>query len=130
MLDAIKEKLDRIAAAQSDWKVHNRRKFPKKAIDREVECDTDKLYHPDLNVTIQYLSEIKAQYPTASLEEKWTGYEDMYMRFTYRDDETDEEYDRRLYFIANTEERERVARDEHRRKEAIRNKIRELQKDL
>ncbi len=54
------------------------------------DCDTTRLYD-SLDEAIKYLQEIKKQFPTATLEEHWTGYEDMSMCFSWYRDETDEE---------------------------------------
>jgi hypothetical protein len=114
---------------QSDLKATGRYKFPRKNAEREVDCDTDKLYGR-LDVAIQYLKDIQAQYPDAELEEKWTGYETMYMRFVYITPETDEEYQRRLYFALHEQKRMRKDRDERNRKRAIEEKIAKLKAQL
>lgn len=65
---------------------------------RAVECQTNRLYGP-LPGAIAYLQEVQAQYggkQDLALEEHWTGHEDMEMRFTYLDDETDDEMHGRI----------------------------------
>lgn len=56
-----------------------------------VECDTERLYG-SIPEAIKYLQEVHRQHPNATLEEHWTGYEDMEMRFLYYRPETDTEY--------------------------------------
>jgi hypothetical protein len=69
---------------------------PRIKIEVEVDCDKDRLYG-NIDGAIKYLQEIKEKYPSdIVLDEHWTGYEDMTMRFVYCRDETDEEYNRRL----------------------------------
>jgi len=67
-------------------------------IERVIECDTKRLYGP-LFMAIAYLHEIQQLEPTATLEEEWSGYEDMELRFVYHNAETDEEYQTRLDYI-------------------------------
>lgn len=127
-IDDLLEKLDKV---QDHFKVQNRRKFPQlTSVEAEIDCDTDKLYHHDLGVAIQYLVEIKTQYPNASLDEKWTGYEDMYMRFVYDRPETDDEYYDRLQSELFRLTRERTAHDERVRKKAIQDQIDKLKAQL
>ena len=60
-----------------------------------VDCDTARLYGP-LDLAAKYLLEVKSKYPNATLEEHWTGYENMEMRFSWYRDETDNEMQDRL----------------------------------
>lgn len=85
-------------------------------VEREFPCDTDKLYGP-LPEAIAYLQEIAAKYPKASLDEKWTGYEDMYIRFAWSEPQTDEEYIRSLESVLSRQRYLRNQRDEERAKE-------------
>jgi hypothetical protein len=127
----IEQLLESLAKIQDDWKVNNRRKFPRlDTVEREIDCDTDKLYHSDLGVTISYLQEINLKHPTASLDEKWTGYEDMYMRFIYYTPESDDEYERRLQGELVRQQYDRKMRDEHKRKSDIQAQIDALRKKL
>ena len=69
-----------------------------------VDCDMGRLYGK-LTDAIEYLQEIHAKYPEAELEEHWTSYEDMEMRFVWYRDETADEKSERL----NIERREAEA---------------------
>lgn len=75
-----------------------KRKSERRTVEVAIDCDTSRLYGP-LADAIAYLQEVLAAHPEAaglSLDEHWTGYEDMEMRFVYARPETDEEYERRL----------------------------------
>ena len=78
-----------------------------------IACDTDRLYG-SLPDAIRYLREIHAKHPDATLHEKWTGYEDMQMAFSWERPETDEEMSSRL----KAEALHRKLEDEKRRKDA------------
>ena len=85
----------------------------RKTVEVEVDCDTERLYGP-IEGAITYLLEMRQLHGHETgfgLQEKWTGYEDMHMAFTYSRIETDEEYDERL----REEERERKWEEERRR---------------
>jgi len=73
-------------------------------IEERIDCDTSRLYN-SLDDAIKYLQHIKSIYPTASLDEHWTGYEDMEMTFVFYRDETDDEMLARLEKIKRDEER-------------------------
>ena len=88
---------------QKIWEIEARIKWNKSGlhrarIEREIPCDTDVLYGP-LDKAITYLESIKRDYPSARLDENWTGYEEMYMRFVWTSEQTDEEYKRSLEAI-------------------------------
>lgn len=81
---------------QEIWRIEAKLKLNKSGlkrgrVEREIACDTDKLYGP-LSQAIDYLKTIQKTHPQASLDEHWTGYEDMYMRFAWSEEETDQEY--------------------------------------
>ena len=83
----------------------------RKIVVRELSCDTGKLY-ASLPEAIAYLQQIAAQHsdkPDLSLDEHWTGYEDMDMRFTYTGPESDEDYNRRIIQEEYQEKRDREA---------------------
>lgn len=126
-IDDLLEKLDEI---QNDKGAKARKRYSPLAIEVEIYCDTSKLYHQDLGVTIQYLVDIKTQYPNASLDEHWTGYEDMYMRFVYTRPETDDEFYHRLERELQFEIWQRKQRDEVRRKANIQKQIDKLKAQL
>lgn len=72
----------------------------RKRVEVRVDADTDRLYG-DIDKAILYLAEVRDQYQGKtldgiSLDEHWTGYEDMEMTFVYYREETDEELSRRL----------------------------------
>ena len=74
----------------------------RRKVEVEVDCDVQVLYGP-LQAAADYLTAVLRAHPGLDirLDEKWTGYEDMYMRFVYERDETDEEY-------ADRQEREQL----------------------
>lgn len=78
----------------------------RRTITERIDTDTGRLYGP-LPDAIAYLQEVQAKYPgtNISLEEHWTGYEDMDMTFSYTRPETDDEMAARL-------EKERRRNDE------------------
>jgi hypothetical protein len=80
------------------------------------DADTEKLYHRDLRVAAAYLLDIATRYEGAFLEEHWTGYETMEMRFGLYREETDEEYRDRLETEAarEAEQRSKIARERER----------------
>jgi hypothetical protein len=87
----------------------------RRTVEEFVYADCERLYGP-WDVAIAYLQELREKYPTATLEEKWTGYEDMEMRVSWSRPETDEEMAERL--------RVEAAMAEHERRERIRQKER------
>ncbi len=92
-------------------------KSEKRTIDQEVDCDTGRLYG-DIDGAIAYLIEMRDRHrgTDISLDEHWTGYEDMEMRFVYSRLETDEEFAQRL----EDEERIRRVAEAERTREAQR----------
>jgi hypothetical protein len=60
-----------------------------------LDCDTERLYGT-LDQAIAYLKEVRETHPQATLEEHWTGYQDMEMRFSWSRPETDEEMQHRV----------------------------------
>lgn len=95
----------------------------RKTVEVEVECDTERLYG-SIEDAITYLLEMRQLHGHETgfgLQEKWTGYEDMHMAFTYSRIETDEEYDERL----REEERERKWEEAQKLKEKERERDRE-----
>ena len=88
---------------QKIWEIEARIKWNKSGLKRakvarEIPCDTDILYGP-LDKAIKYLEDIKRDHPYARLNENWTGYEEMYMRFVWTSFQTNEEYTRSLEAI-------------------------------
>ena len=97
---------------------------PREQVVACLDCDTERLYGSLLEAAT-YLMEIHALYPDATLEENWTGYEDMDMRFTWWRDETDEEEKVRLKHEATIREnmeraRKRDAAEAKEKKEYLR----------
>lgn len=72
-------------------------KTPQKlTIYEPIDCDIDKLFNVDLREAAEYLLSVYKKYPNAALDEHWTGYEDMEIRFLVEREETDEEFFHRL----------------------------------
>jgi hypothetical protein len=94
-------------------------------IEQEINCDYAKLFNNDLNVAISYLSEMHSKYShlgTISLDECWTGYEEMHMRFVLTRLENDEEYNHRLKFeqeIAETKKLKQRQQIEEKKQKAL-----------
>lgn len=82
-----------------------------------VDANTERLYG-SLDDAILYLSEVREQYRgfAISLDEHWTGYEDMEMTLVYQREETDQEFAHRL----RAEEDVRLRAQEKQRKDAER----------
>jgi pyridoxine/pyridoxamine 5'-phosphate oxidase len=103
-------------------------------IEVRVDCDTERLYSENIDDAIQYLQEMKAKYAgyKISLDEHWTGYEDMQMTFVFWRDENDEEYNRRMEMKRAREEREREEEERKRNETRARKlaQIAKLQEDL
>ncbi len=93
--------------------------------ERQVRVDPDRLYGP-LDGAIDYLREIQAKHPIATLAEHWTGYEDMRLVFSWFEPETDEEFEAR---VAAEESRSQAA-EASRTKEAGRDAARKQIADL
>ncbi len=89
----------------------------RKIVEAEVDCDTGRLYGT-IDEAIAYLIEVRDKHRgiDIGLDEHWTGYEDMMMRFTYTREENDDEYARRM----QREAWEREAAAERKAKEAAR----------
>lgn len=66
-------------------------------VEERVDVDTKRLYG-SLDDAILYMTEIRDQYRGVdiTLDEHWTGYEDMEMTFVYQREETDTEFACRL----------------------------------
>lgn len=95
-------------------------KAPRLMVEVEVDCDTKRLYGT-IDEAIKYLQEVKEAHKgiDIQLDECWTGYEDMHMRFVYSRPETDKEYaDRRKQEQA--EARRKAQRDKEERELAQR----------
>lgn len=103
----------------------------RRIVEREAGCDTDRLYGP-LPQAIAYLKEIHARHPEATLDEKWTGYEDMYMRFSWSELQTDAEYVVHLERTLSLQRYQRNERDKKRAKERekLEKQLRETQRKL
>ena len=100
-------------------------------LQRTERCNTDRLYGP-IDEAIEYLKEVKARHPEAQLDEHWTGYEDMEIRFVWFGLETDQEYYSRRSLErekSQREEQERL-RKKHAEDTETRRQIAELQKKL
>ena len=86
----------------------------KQQITERFDADCNRLYG-SLDEAIRYLTEIRDKYQGTdiSLDEHWTGYEDMAMTFCFTREETDEEFAKRL-------EKEEIERHVRERAEAQR----------
>ncbi len=102
-----------IAFAENDLPKGQRSGTARATVEREVDCDTNRLYGP-LDGAIAYLQAVKAEHPKAQLDEHWTGYEDMYMRFAWSEPQTDEEYIGSLKSLLSLVRYRRNRRDEER----------------
>jgi hypothetical protein len=111
--ERIKQLLADIALEQRDLPVRNRMVPQRATVEREAECDTDRLYGP-LDNAIAYLREVYEQHPQATLDEHWTGYEDMEMRFAWNELQSDEEYIRTLEGTLSYHSHRRHAREAER----------------
>ena len=111
--------------------MHSSNKISKARIQVEVEvdCDTNRLYG-NIQDAIKYLQEVAKNYPGIVLDEHWTGYEDMEMRFVYYREENDDEYNLRMKYEEVVRERNRKAQQEAARRKEIMDKIAELKKKL
>lgn len=91
----------------------------RKIVEAEVDCDTNRLYGK-IDDAIAYLIEVRDRHrgTDIGLEEHWTGYEDMTMRFVYSREENDDEYAIRI----QQEKWAREAEVERKAKEAARAK--------
>ena len=107
-----------IAFAENDLPKIKRSGTARAIVEREVDCDTNRLYGNILGA-IAYLGEIKEKYPEAQLDEKWTGYETMYMRFAWSEPQTDEEYIGSLKSLLSHARYLRECRDEERESKKV-----------
>lgn len=104
----------------------------RKMLEVELDLDTNKLYD-DLPKAIAYLQQIASQHsdkPDLHIEEKWIGYEDMYLRFTYHRLETDEEYNSRMEIEEAEARRHSEMLREAARKKKIQEEIERLKRQL
>lgn len=104
-------------------------KTPRKTIEMEIPCDTDRLYG-DLKKAAAYLLEVHAAHPTAQLDENWLGYETMELRFIYHRPETDEEMGERHEAEAATERYREQERQKKAEREEKERQLRDLAKEL
>ena len=127
----IDDLIAQINDACSDMPLGQRPSTGRLEVEREVDCDTDRLYGP-VPQAIAYLQETHARHPEATLGEKWTGYEDMHMRFSWMEPQTDEEYVAHLERTLSFQRYLRNARDEERAKERekLEKQLRETQRKL
>lgn len=117
--ETIESLIAQINDACSDRRTVFRPGTARATVEREIDCDTDRLYG-SLPGAIAYLQEIHAKYPEAMLDEHWTGYEDMTMRFAWSEPQTDEEYIASLEMLLSYERHKRRKRDEERATERTR----------
>jgi hypothetical protein len=98
----------------------------RKQIEVRIDVDHERLYGP-IDGAIQYLQEMRDQHQGTgiSLDEHWTGYEDMYMTLVYWRDETDEEFQGRLEL---EEMRRRLDEEEKRRAKERAKDVEEFQR--
>lgn len=97
----------------------------RQTIEEKIDADTGRLYGP-IDGAIQYLKDMKAKYGSGvSLDEHWSGYEDMDMVFVFTREETDAEMNRR---IGIEKERERMAAEEAKRVKARKADMAELER--
>lgn len=84
----------------------------RKIVEAEVDCDTNRLYGK-IDDAIAYLIEVRDKHRgiDIGLDEHWTGYEDMTMRFVYHREENDQEYASRMQSEAWAREQEKQRRD-------------------
>lgn len=114
------------------WRIEKKLKlskseFKRSHVERELSCDTDKLYG-SLDTAIKYLQSVKKTHPQASLDEHWTGYEDMQMRFVWSEIETDDEHLSKLESILW--ERQRREAEFDRNVAAKEEQIKKLEREL
>ena len=83
-------------------------------VEERFNADVNRLYG-SIDEAISYLTEIREQYrgTNISLDEHWTGYEDMEMTFVYTREETDAEMAHR---IMRAEADRKRAEEERKRK--------------
>jgi len=98
-------------------------------VNEEIDADTGKLYGP-ISEAIKYLQEVQKQHPTATLDEKWTGYEDMYMRFVWTREENDKEYEDRMKVQQRVEANRLKEKQRVERNNQIKAEIKRLQAKL
>ena len=128
-MSRIEELLEELDEIQDDTPKKYRQKFPRLLTEVEVPCDVNRLYGP-LDVSVTYLQEVRTEHPEAQLDENWTGYEDMEMRFVYYKPMNDEAY--LTHLRLNLESLKRLKEDAKKaaEKEAIRKQIAVLQAKL
>ena len=70
----------------------------RKQVEVVIDCDTNRLYSSSIDETIKYLIEVRDanQGRSIVLDEHWSGYENMEMRFVYYREENDAEYEHRI----------------------------------
>lgn len=82
---------------------------------QRIPADLDRLYGP-IPDAIEYLQEVYAEHPNATLDEHWEGYENMAMTFSFMREETDEEFEHRL----RKEKAERLSLERESRRQLLR----------
>lgn len=80
---------DALRYLDTTWSITKRYK-----VNREYNIDAKSLF-TDIDTAIEYLNELKRRGYT-SIEEKWSGYEDNYFVAIMEEEESDDEYYRRL----------------------------------
>jgi hypothetical protein len=111
---------------------NSKKEDQKKLVEAEIPLDTEKLY-ASLPEAIAYLQQIAAQHsdkPDLHIDEHWTGYEDMELRFAYNRLETDEEFKSRLEIEAAEAKRHSEMLREAQRRKDIEAQIERLRKQL
>lgn len=94
------------------------------------DCNTDRMYSPNLKVAIAYLQEIDATYPGVSLEEHWYGYESMELRFVRYRPENNAEYDARMQREESNRKAAEFAKDKEHQKELRRKEYLKLKREF
>ena len=101
----------------------------RKRIEYIVDCDTSILYGP-LDKAIEYLKKIHSEHPNVQLEEEWTGYEKMHMRFLGEQDETDQEMNFREMNERDKKKKEADIAAERKRIENAKKEVKTFAKSL
>ena len=105
----------------------SKNKNPKRQVERRISADR---IYGSLDAAIKFLQEVKEKHPSATVSEHWTGYEDMELVVSWREEETDEEYRNRL----DLEERQRRSaqkeEDQRREREKRQEKYEELKREF
>jgi hypothetical protein len=98
---------------------------------KRINADESRLF-TDLDDVIKYLQTVRDGYKNKriSLKQVWSGYEDCYLEFVYEEEESDEEYTKRMSDLEEARVKAEINKKKLQEQENKKAEIKRLQKEL